>query len=69
MMTMATHTTATTITIRAKAFSTETIREYVALVEADGSVLVWDSVAGYFTSCHVLAPSALKRARKLAAQA
>lgn len=54
-------------TIRAKAFSCESIRSYDILIEPDGAVLVWDSVAGYYTSCHILSASAIRRARKLAA--
>jgi len=53
------------ISIRAKAFSGEGIRTHDALVEADGTVLVWDSVAGYYTSCHALSASAIRRARKV----
>ena len=55
------------ITIRAKAFSGEGVRTHDALVESDGTVLVWDSVAGYFTSCHSLSTSAIRRARKISA--
>jgi hypothetical protein len=54
-------------TIRAKAFSGESIRSHDIMIESDGAVLVWDSVAGYYTSCHILSPSAIRRARKLAA--
>lgn len=62
-------TASTTIIIRAKAFPTENTREYLALVETDGSVLVWDSAAGCFTRAHSLCAIARKRARKLAAEA
>lgn len=54
------------IDIRAKAFSGEGIRKHRVLVENDGSVLVWDSVAGHYTRCHSLSRSALLRARKIA---
>jgi hypothetical protein len=35
-------------------------------VEPDGSVLVWDSIAGHYTRCHSLGPSAVRRIRRLA---
>ena len=49
------------ITIRAKAFSSEGVRTHRVMVDG-GSVLVWDSVAGHYTSCHVLSASAIRRA-------
>ena len=54
------------ITIRAKAFSCEGVRANRVMVE-DGAVTVWDSVAGHYTSCHVLSASAIRRALKAAA--
>ena len=44
------------LTIRCKAFSGEGSRLNKVLVEPgrNGAVLVWDSVAGHYTSCHVL---------------
>ena len=54
------------ITIRAKAFSREGVRANRVMVE-DGVVTVWDSVAGYYTSCHILSASAIRRALKAAA--
>ena len=44
------------LTIRCKAFSGEGARENKVLVEPgrNGAVLVWDSVAGHYTSCHSL---------------
>jgi hypothetical protein len=55
-----------TITTRAKAFAgrLQTIR---AMVDTDGTVRVYDSVAGYYTTCHSLSDSAQRRIRKLAA--
>ena len=38
-------------------------RHYVA-IETDGSVLVWDPLAGHFTRCHSLGRSALARFRR-----
>ena len=55
------------ITIRAKAFSGEGVRTVRASVDADGTVRVWDGVAGYYTTCHSLSASAIRRAQKLAA--
>lgn len=55
------------VTIRARAFSAEGIRTHRVMVESDGSVLVWDAVAGYYTSCHSLSASAIRRARKMTA--
>lgn len=49
------------VTIRAKAFSSEGVRTHRVMVDG-GSVLVWDSVAGYYTSCHVLSTSAIRKA-------
>lgn len=54
------------VTTRAKAFTaygTETIR---AMVDEDGTVRVYDSVAGYYTTCHILSDSAQQRIRRLA---
>ena len=44
------------LTIRCKAFSGDSVRENKVLVEPgrNGAVLVWDSVAGHYTSCHIL---------------
>lgn len=56
-----------TVTARAKAFSKDGIREHRFLVNED-QVLVFDAVAGHYTSCHALAKSAEKRIRKLAAE-
>ncbi len=54
------------VTTKAEAFSTESAREYRFAVEADGTVRVWDSVAGHYTTCHSLSASAVRRIRKLA---
>ena len=52
-----------TITIRAKAFSDEGVRAHRCTVDEDGTVRVWDRVAGHYTTCHSLSPAALRRAR------
>lgn len=55
-------TTATkTITVR-NAFSAER-GTYRAIVDTDGTVRVWDSVAGYYTRCHALTPGQVRSAR------
>ena len=59
----------TKVTIRAKAFATEGVRTHKCIVSADRTVRVWDSVAGYYTSCHSLTPAAMKRARLAAGMA
>jgi len=51
---------------RAKAFDGETIRSYRFAVESNGTVRVWDEVAGHYTTCHSLAKSAIRRIQKLA---
>ena len=56
----------TEITARAKAFSNEGIKSHKFTVSADGTVRVWDAVAGHYTTCHSLSPSAERRIRKLA---
>ena len=56
----------TTITIRARAFTGSTVRPVRCLVEPDGTVRVWDSVAGHWTTCHALTADAQRRARKAA---
>jgi hypothetical protein len=57
-----------TITARAKAFTTEGVRSHKMRVEGDGTVQVWDSVAGHYTRCHSLSRRAVARIRKLAGQ-
>lgn len=54
------------VTARAKAFSGESIRTHKFMVSADGDVRVWDSVAGYYTTCHSLSIGAQRRIRRIA---
>lgn len=61
--------TETIVTIRAKAFSCEDIRTHKCIVEANGVVRVWDSVAGYYTLRHSLSAAAQRRAREAAGMA
>jgi hypothetical protein len=54
-----------TITLRCIAWSHERVpHEHTLAVEPDGSVLVWDDVAGHYTHCHSLSASATRRARR-----
>ena len=61
------------LSMRLKAFSGEGVRDNLILVEADkldgpevqrGCVLVWDAVAGSYTSCHSLTARAVARIRR-----
>lgn len=63
---MTTATQSRKIRVRAKAFSGEGVREHECMVGADGTVRVWDSVAGHYTTCHSLSESAQRRIRRLA---
>lgn len=57
------------ITMRARAFSGEPVREHRVLVDSeDMTVRVWDSVAQSFTTCHVLGKDAIRRAIREALQ-
>lgn len=56
----------TQVTSRTKAFTGQPIAEHTFDVAADGTVRVWDSVAGYFTTCHAISKSAMARIRKMA---
>jgi len=51
---------------RCRAFAGEGARENRILVEDDGSVLVWDPVAGAYTRCHALSPRTQRRLAALA---
>lgn len=54
------------LTARCRAFAGEGARENRILVEDDGSVLVWDPVAGAYTRCHALSPRTQRRLAALA---
>jgi hypothetical protein len=56
-----------TITARCKAFDGEGVRENKIRIDADGTIRVWDAVAGHYTTCHGLSKAAQGRLRKLAA--
>jgi hypothetical protein len=59
--------TETKVTARAAAFAGQGVREHRFLVDTDGTVRVWDSIAGHYTACHNLSDAAQRRIRKLAA--
>lgn len=48
------------ITIRARAFSGQGVKTHRMLI-TDGTVKVYDPIAGYYTSCHSLSPASVKR--------
>lgn len=54
------------ITAIAAAFTGEGVRSYRFQVDADGTVRVYDSVAGHYTLTHALSEGAQKRIRRLA---
>lgn len=54
------------VTARAKAFSSQPIKNYQFSVDDKGTVRVWDSVAKHYTTCHSLSQKAEARIRKLA---
>jgi hypothetical protein len=56
-------------TARAKFFSGEGVTTQKVRVDSDGTVRVWDSVAGHYTLCNSLSKAAAKRIAKLAATA
>ena len=58
-------TTDRELTFRAKAFAGEGIREHRVRVDTHGTVRVWDSVAGHYTTCHSLSESAIRRIRQM----
>jgi hypothetical protein len=50
------------VVVKAKAFSTESSRNYRFRVDlGDNEIRVWDRVAGYFTNCNCLSASARRR--------
>lgn len=58
--------TATKVTTKAKAFSGEKAKEYSFEVDSNGTVRVWDEVAGHYTTVHALSQSEQDRIRNLA---
>lgn len=58
----------TTIEIQAKvkAFSNEGVRLNRLSVDANGTVRVWDSIAGHYTTVHNMSAATQSRIRKMA---
>ena len=57
-----------TITMTTKAFSTERKGQYQIAVDTDGTVRVWDAVAGHYTTCHAMTARSQQAARTKAAR-
>jgi len=57
------------ITMTTKAFSTERKGQYSIAVDADGTVKVYDSIAGHYTTCHAMTERSMAAARRKAARA
>jgi len=53
------------MTVKAKAFAGQGVRSHRVMVD-DLNVRVFDSVAGYYTLCHSLSKSAIRRIIKAA---
>jgi len=51
-----------------KAFTGQGRRNHKLSVSPDGTVRVWDDVAGHYTTCHCMSAAAQSRIRKLAQQ-
>jgi len=56
----------TLVKTRAKALADRGVCNVRCLVGEDGSVRVWDSMAGHYTSCHALREPAIRRIQRLA---
>ena len=54
------------MTVKAKAFTGEGVRSHRVMVD-DVNVRVYDATAGYFTLCHSLSKSSIKRIIAIAA--
>lgn len=54
---------------RAKAFTGEPVRTHRVCVDSDGTVRVYDNVAGYYTRCHILSDRQQARIRREAESA
>lgn len=51
----------TTIVVRCKAFASDGVATNLVRIDHDGSLTVWDSVAGAYTSCHAIGPRSARR--------
>ena len=54
------------ITVKCKAFGNETAKDHKVLIEDNGMIRVYDSIAGYYTGCHSLSKATQRRIRKMA---
>lgn len=66
---MTTKTREIVIETRARAFAGRGVEDVRCQIDPDGTVTVWDSVAGHYTRCHSLGESAIRRIRRLADKA
>jgi hypothetical protein len=48
-------------TARAKFFTDYGVQKLAVIVQDHGAVLVWDSIASHYTSCHALSRAAQQR--------
>lgn len=53
-----------TITARARAFTGEGVRSHRMTVDGEGTVCVWDPVAGHYTTCHAMSERTCRRIRQ-----
>lgn len=58
---MKTNRTAQNFVARSRFFTGHGIESLAVAVDFDGTLRVWDSVAGHFTSCHSLSTATAKR--------
>jgi hypothetical protein len=54
------------IEVRAKFFTRSKVETRKVIVEADGTIRVWDEIANIFTICHALSKSEQRRIVRLA---
>lgn len=57
------------LTMTCKPFSDQPRSNYTLLVEIDGTVRVYDCLAGYYTTCHSLSEKSQQAARRKARRA
>ena len=63
---MSNATSVVVVVARAKAFAGQGVGTHKFEVESDGTVRVYDPIAGYYTLCHSLSDATQNRIRKLA---
>ena len=54
------------VEMRCKAFGGEGVKANKLMIDADGTVSVYDRIAGHYTTCHSLSKPAMDRARRSA---